>query len=667
MKRLVLAGLMLAALSALAPPAHAAAPKPCRYLQSPDRLLPFPNDAFTRSDRRSATGRRLAISRSCTPRNNRGRPMAMTDQNRLDGFSPGSQLILNPPGLDNDAAFRRSGLAPITDIGASLRRNAPIVILDARTRRRQAYWVELDANATSDANRMLLVHPAKNFTEGRRYVVIVRGLRTSSGRRIGPMPGLARARGRDTKVRAMLALARRAGVSTSNLHAVWDFTVGSEGSLQRRMLTIRNDAFRRLGDTNLRDLRVAGNAPSFQIISVEEFTRDQNPNLLRRVTGTYTVPCYLTSPGCGPGGRFNLGSRGLPRQRGGNTQAAPFICLIPRSAAGAPGRAAVYGHGLLDSAQGTSDRKHLQLMAQEHNFTFCATDWTGFSAPYLPEVVNVIGDLSKFPEIPDGLQQGFLNFQYLGRLMRHPQGFVANPAFQVAGHPAFDTSNLFYDGNSQGGIMGGGLTASAPDFQRAVLGVPGINFSVLLTRSSNWKQYGIPFNLAYPDEAARPLLFSLMQLLWDRGEGNGWAAHMTNDPPAGTPRHFVLMHVVRGDHQVAPVAADAEARTIGARTNRVPLAPGAKQDKVALYGIPRTSFPIAGSAIIYWEPGGGLARAPLQPLTNIFDHPGADPHYDPRYTVAARRQKAAFLSPNGSVIDVCGGSFCQAEEAPPDP
>jgi hypothetical protein len=657
---------VLAAVPALAPPAHAAAPRPCRYLQSPDRLVPFPNDAFTRSDRTSATGRRLAISSTCTPPNNRGRRMAMTDQNRLDGFSPGSQLILRPPGLNNDAAFRRSRLAPITDIAASLRSSAPIVILDAQTRRRQAYWAELDANATTDANRTLLVHPAKNFTEGRRYVVIVRGLRTGTGRRIGPAPGLARARARDTKVRALLALARRAQVSTANLHTIWDFTVGSESSLQRRMLAIRNDAFRQLGDTNLRDLRVVGNAPTFQVTNVEDFTPDQNANILRRVTGTFTVPCYLTSQGCAPGGRFNLDSRGLPRQRPGNTQAAPFICVIPRAAAGAPGRASLHGHGLLDRASQINDL-NIQRMTNEHNFTYCGTDWTGFSVPYLNEVISTIADLSDFAEIPDGLQQGFLNFHYLGRLMRHSQGFVSHPAFQVAGHAAFDTSNLFYDGNSQGGIMGGGMTASAPDFQRAVLGVPGMNFSLLLTRSSNWKTYGVPFNIAYPDEATRTLLFSLMQLLWDRGESNGWAAHMTSDPPAGTPRHFILMHVARGDHQVAPAAADIMARTAGARTNRVPYAPGAQQDRRALYGIPRTGFPFAGSAIIYWEPGGGLTRVPLQPLTNIPEHSGVDSHGDPRNTVAARRQKSAFLSPNGSVIDVCGGSFCQAERDPNRP
>jgi hypothetical protein len=194
MKRFALAGFALAAVLVLAPSVQAApAPKPCRYLQSPDRLLPFHYDAFTRSDRRSATGRRLAISSTCTPRNNRGRRIGTTDQNRLDGFSPGSQLVLRPPGLDNDAAFRRSRLAPITDIAASLRSSAPIVILDAQTRKRQAYWAELDALATSDAKRTLLVHPAKNFGEGRRYAVIVRGLRTAGGTRIGAAPGLARA------------------------------------------------------------------------------------------------------------------------------------------------------------------------------------------------------------------------------------------------------------------------------------------------------------------------------------------------------------------------------------------------------------------------------------------------------------------------------------------
>ncbi len=89
--------------------------------------------------------------------------------------------------------------------------------------------------------------------------------------------------------------------------------------------------------------------------------------------------------------------------------------------------------------------------------------------------------------------------------MRHPQGLASNAAFQVAGRPAFSTSALYYDGNSQGGILGGALAAIAPDHRRAALGVPGMNFSILLTRSSNWKTYRVIFDPAYKDQATHPL------------------------------------------------------------------------------------------------------------------------------------------------------------------
>ena len=52
-----------------------------------------------------------------------------------------------------------------------------------------------------------------------------------------------------------------------------------------------------------------------------------------------------------------------------------------------------------------------------------------------------------------------------------------------------DTRRLFYDGNSQGGILSGGLTALTPDFQRAVHGVPGMNYSTLLRRSVDFDLY----------------------------------------------------------------------------------------------------------------------------------------------------------------------------------
>ena len=129
-----------------------------------------------------------------------------------------------------------------------------------------------------------------------------------------------------------------------------------------------------------------------------------------------------------------------------------------------------------------------------------------------------------------------MNFMYLGRLMIHPAGFNTNTAFQFvkAGQPqaVIDPARLFYDGNSQGGIMGGSLAALAPDFNRAVLGVPAMNYSTLLRRSVDFDQYAVVLYQNYPNELERPLILSLIQNLWDRGEANGYAHHMTERPAA---------------------------------------------------------------------------------------------------------------------------------------
>ena len=58
--------------------------------------------------------------------------------------------------------------------------------------------------------------------------------------------------------------------------------------------------------------------------------------------------------------------------------------------------------------------------------------------------------------------------------------------------------------------------------------------------------------------------------MWDRGEPDGYANHMTSDPLPGTPAHHVLIDMAYGDHQVANVATEVEARTIGAPLRRYP-------------------------------------------------------------------------------------------------
>jgi hypothetical protein len=661
---------ILAALAALLVLAPAAAAQrrtatACDPFASRACLMPFPNDMnLTVRDRRSPTGVRVRLRARAMPANKSGRRVTVAEYNRQDGFSPGQTIVVRVPGLTSARAFRRSRLVPLSDLGRAFARRSGLVVIDARTRRRHLVYAELDANAKRASQRMLLIHPGVNFKEGARYIVALRGLRTASGKRIRPAKGFRalkrgagprRLRGRYRRIFRTL---RRAGVAKGTLTMAWDFTVASERGLTARMLHIRDDAFAQLGDSDLADGKIAGRAPAFAVTSVRPST---DSRILRRISGTFTVPCYLDRPGCPPGARFHYATRAkdaLPSQLPGNTQTARFECEIPASALQTPAHAAMYGHGLLGDAN-QIDEQNIRDMSAEHGFAFCATAWSGMSTEDVPNAVKILGDLSNFPSLADRNQQGFVDQLYLGRLLLHPQGLTSDPAF--AG--LVDTSRLSYDGNSQGGILGTALTAMAPDFDRAVLGVPGINFSVLLTRSSNWDTYGAIYNPAYPRESERPLGLALIQMLWDRGEGDGWAHHVTTDPPAGTPAHRVLLHAAVGDFQVTTYQADVLARTIGARAHKPAFAAGRSLERLPLYGIPAFTSPFAGSALVYWDngpprPDGSTGNGPA-PLTNTPPREGKDPHYAPRTTPAARRQKAEFLL-TGNVVDVCGGQPCQA-------
>jgi hypothetical protein len=192
-----------------------------------------------------------------------------------------------------------------------------------------------------------------------------------------------------------------------------------------------------------------------------------------------------------------------------------------------------------------------------------------------------------------------------------------------------------------------------------VLGVPGINYSALLPRSRDWDTYSLVMYPAYPKQRERPLALDLIQILWDHGEGDGYAQHMTASPLPNTPAHTVLLHVAFGDQQVTQYQADVEARTIGARIH-VPILTGGRSPQAEpSFGIPPIdAYPFGGSAIVYWD--AGAARVARPPLGNVPNRAQEDPHEYPRRTPAARQQKSDFLQTNGAVTDPCGGAPCVA-------
>jgi hypothetical protein len=632
-------------------------------------LLPFPNNLFTRPDRTSQTGLRVNLPAGAMPKNTSGQRAGVAPYDRADGFSPGSAAILHVPGLDNSAAFARTGAAGLLDMGRSRQRSQPIVIIDEQTGARQLIWSELDANAKTPQTTDLLIHGAKAFVNGHTYVVALRNLRTATGQLIGapkwfqrlrdsrPLPANERSqRARYAKIFAALA---RAGVRRSNLYEAWDFTVASRQNVTGRLLSIRNSAFAGLGDRKLADGKVAGRAPKYTITS----TKTISPQL-SAVLGTFDVPCYLIRCGTTATTGFHYSSHkpdAVPTQRPGNVAVAPFECIIPSTAGNpSPARVSLYGHGLFGDYTEVED-PWVEELATEDNMVFCGTDWWGLTDQDESFAANVVSNLNLFPVIVDRLQQAVLNTLFLGRLMINPAGLESNPDFRVGGHSAIDTSHLYYDGNSQGGIMGGVTLAVSPDVRRAVVGVTGMDYgNLLLPRSTDFTTFSEFLGLYYTDPSMYPVILDLLDQLWDRADPDGYAPYMTNHPLPDTPSHQMLMQIAYGDFQVSMYAGAAEARTIGVSAYEPALDPDRARDRNLFYGIPTIGhFPFHGSAIEIWDSGPGRVQEP--PVGNVpptASPTNIDPHQNPRNTPAAQQQISDFLEPNGDVVDVCGAAPC---------
>jgi len=194
-----------------------------------------------------------------------------------------------------------------------------------------------------------------------------------------------------------------------------------------------------------------------------------------------------------------------------------------------------------------------------------------------------------------------------------------------------------------------------------------MNYSLLVQRSSDFDQFAAVLYPNYPNEIERQQILSMLQMLWDRGDADGYAQHMTSNPYPGTPAHSVLLEMAFGDHQVTNWATEVEARTIGAH-NRVPaLDPGRSPEVTPYYGIPPiTSFPYNGSALVVWDTGpvrtanGQTVGTAPPPTANVPDRDGQDPHEAPRSEPSNRVQKSDFLTVGGNVVDVCDGHPCYA-------
>ncbi len=644
----------------------------CDPLGGAPCMSPFPSDYYAQPDPRMPSGWRVDIPQDAMPASSSGQHIDPSAWEENDGFSPGSPILALAPDLSSS----RSHLPGVGAVDACLAASSPIVLLDANTMRRLPCWAELDVRNSDPATRLLIVHPAANLPEGSDIIVALRDLVTSSGKSMPAQATFARilsgtdlrgvaGRALGSHIGRVISELSSAGVSRKGMYLAWDFTVASRQNITGWAVQMRDEAFRELGSK----------VPPYRVTSVTNFTTSasshESAQIARQVTGTFDVPSFLDEPGGPQGATLNFGKRGLPTQIPGNVQQAVFSCLIPRSTGLGgkstepvhPARPMLYGKGLFSVAT-DMDAPGVIDMADRYGFVLCSTNWMGLDGNDIANDASAVMNLSLFPTIPDRLLQSMVDALFLGRLMADPQGFAASPSFELRAHPLIDTSEpLVYYGNSEGSLMGGAVTAISPEWRRAVLGVPSMNYAVLLPRSVDFSEFQALLDKSYPNISQQLVIFDLLGMLWDRAETDGYAEDLVRDPLPGTPVHQVLLQMAYGDHQVANVTTFTEARTLGAAVHRpalpASLARAAGHPFEGLASLPDHGSYRGRAALYEWYDT--FVKEP--PTGDVPPAAGPDPHDTiPRSLPSAQRQLVEFLE-TGNVPDVCGNSPCVTNKA----
>ncbi|MDW3221164.1 MAG: hypothetical protein R8F63_21365 [Acidimicrobiales bacterium] len=606
----------------------------CDTADAADCLLPWPSDRFTRIDDTTATGLRVDLPSS--PANADGVPIDVTEWNRNDGFSPAAIPMVVIPDLDPAA----SSLPPVTDIGASLDDDSTLVLLDVDTGERVPAWAELDQDDHAPGEAPVFIVPAVALTEGHRHIVALRDLVTIDGEPAAVAGYLEQLAAPDTITASLIDGLAEAGFDAEDMTVAWTFTVASADSLSGRLRHMWAETSAEIGD----------GAVPFEITSTEA----SGSGIV--INGTFETPNYLTGDGSTGSVMNNDGDPdGIPTRNGSLT--TEFVCTMPAAAsADNPAPVVLYGHGLLGSR---GEALGIGSVGATAGIGFCAIDWIGMSTADVGTVIDALGELSAFRSQPDRMQQGHLAWLVLGRLLAGEDGFVTDPAFQDAtGGGTIAHDRLSFLGASQGGILAGAPSALASDWTQVILAVPGLGYNLLLPRSIDFDEFSPLFEGSYPDPLDRGLAREMMEMLWDRGENAGWAQHLTTDPYDGAPAKNVLILAAFGDHQVANVSTDKLARTLGIGRVAPTLADGRSTDVEPFVLIdPIDSLPHQGSGYLMWDFG-----TPAPPTDNIPPRAGEDPHGKLADVPAALAIVAAFIEPDGAIIDACAGQPCQTLE-----
>ncbi|MBC8068876.1 MAG: hypothetical protein IAG13_11130 [Deltaproteobacteria bacterium] len=594
--------------------------------------LPFPSNVYSVEDASTPTGRRVQLEVDAMPLS-LGMVRTLADPwNRADGFTPGIAMLAHFPGL---LAEGLGNYPTSVSIERSLEPGCPSILLDTVTGERVPHFVDLDMSGDDDAQRMLIMHPAIRLADDRRYIVAYSGLTDAAFSPLAATPAFAALRDgtpsdepsveeRRPLYADIFARLGEAGMVREDVQLSWDFSTASRDNQTGWLTHMRDEALAIVGD----------DGPEYELIG-EPITDLDPDNIAFKILGEVDVPMYLDQPG--PGAHLLFGDDGLPEPSG--TARFEFELLIPNSALESPAGVIQYGHGLLGEKE-QMESEHFRHFMNQYNYAMIGLDFIGMASDDEVHIGALIatGEFHKFAEAVDRQHQGMLNSLLATRMMKGR--FASDPDYGGL----IDPERLYYHGISQGGIFGATYMALTTDVERGVLGVPGMPYNLLLSRSVDFEPFFEIMRASYPDARQQMYLLDLTDMLWERTEPAGYAPYVLKDMLPGTPAHQVFINDAVGDHQVTTLGAHVMARSMGMPHLDTGVRP--------IWGLETVPGPVQGSAIVEYSFG-----LPPDPVGNSPQTECEDPHGKLRKLPEFEQQLDTFLR-TGVIENFCENGLC---------
>ncbi len=600
----------------------------CHPLAVGDCLLPWPSSYYYKDGK-------IALPDGVLPLDQTGKSMDTTRLNQMDGFSSAGMMVANLK-----ARLDPTQLPPLTDLTVSLDAAATVQLIAYDSGERVPLFAEVDANAFTDEDQVLLVHPQIRLQPKTRYLVALQKLVDVNGKQVSNAPFDALKSGAATSdalkklapsYHDIFAKLSAAGLRKDDLTLAWDFVTGSDEQLLSHLPPMRDQALAAWASNDL----------GYTIQMVNEPTDD---HLFRELLGTFSVPSFLAD-NTDPKATLSLDANNQPLLNG--QQDFALVVHIPNCAktATAPLPIMVFGHGLFGAAESEMNSAYEKQLIDQLCMVQVGTNWVGLSADDIPNIADtVLPDFSHFDLVTDRLQQAEINFLVLARLAINE--LKDDPELMLNGQPITDGSQIYYYGISQGGIMGGTFMGLAPDVQRGALNVPGGDFSLTLTRSADFNSLKKLLNITYPVQRDQEVLIALSQSYWDWVDPITFAPYTIKAPLPGpdgnplSPRHLLMQEGIN-DAQVPNVATRVVVRTLGLPLMETPVQ--------MVYGVDLMPAPL-DAAYTQWDIHGvdvSNGNVP-PPMDNGV-------HQNLRTLPALIAQLQAFFTPTGQITDTCNG------------